>query len=420
MIDEVKRNQKCKGCGLISTAQAWEMLGRCSWCSGTESVEIDDATSYRITWHGLPNSQKELESMAALLAHQDASDCRQAFEARRTPNLNLTREGEGYRYAVAEMAFRDFSDGWKAANSVPARDWSDFPHVVCDTFTGNVIGRFNSEAEANRWILQRIADDKSDRANDQPEDIATVEVGCASVTLRVYGVIANTWLGTHSEWAARAVADQINRNAPKPKANGFAVKCPTCDICGQKYVEHPGGAGFSHLCFAAEKPKDQTNYLFDEKAFLSALTIEKTEWIYGSRENLLRRFTKNYEAAKANDQPVDIKALEENLESMRQTNAALVKKLQERESSEREYPKLLSDEEKKDLLKKAEDLWAALQENKLGGFSGINRPFLILNEFKEVIEQFGARDVGLTWSINDLQKANKRNEIEDRGSECSK
>lgn len=37
-------------------------------------------------------------------------------------------------------------------------------------------------------------------------------------------------------------------------------------------------------------------------------------------------------AEQASGQPVDIKALEENLESMRQTNAVLVKRLQERES----------------------------------------------------------------------------------------
>jgi hypothetical protein len=71
----------------------------------------------------------------------------------------------------------------------------------------------------------------------------------------------------------------------------------------------------------------------------------------------------------------------------------------------RPYPRLLSDDEKRSLLQKAENLWEALEENKPGGFSGINRPFFILHEFKEVIEQFGGRDVGLTWSVNDLQKA---------------
>lgn len=72
---------------------------------------------------------------------------------------------------------------------------------------------------------------------------------------------------------------------------------------------------------------------------------------------------------------------------------------------ERTYPQLLSEDEKKGLLEKAENLWSALEANNLGGLSGINRPFLILNEFREAIEQFGNRDTGLTWSINDLRKA---------------
>lgn len=68
----------------------------------------------------------------------------------------------------------------------------------------------------------------------------------------------------------------------------------------------------------------------------------------------------------------------------------------------RPYPELLSDLEKKLLLAKAEHLWERLQENQLGGFSNGNRPFYILHEFKEVIELFGNRDVGLSWSKNDL------------------
>lgn len=71
----------------------------------------------------------------------------------------------------------------------------------------------------------------------------------------------------------------------------------------------------------------------------------------------------------------------------------------------RPYPELLSDEEKSALLTKAENLWGALEENKLGGFSGINRPFLIFAEFKAVIEEYGRREVGLTWSYNDLAKS---------------
>lgn len=71
----------------------------------------------------------------------------------------------------------------------------------------------------------------------------------------------------------------------------------------------------------------------------------------------------------------------------------------------RPYPRLLSDDEKKALLQKAENLWEALQQNNLGGFSGINRPFFILNEFKDIIEEYGGRDIGLQWSYNDLKRA---------------
>lgn len=69
---------------------------------------------------------------------------------------------------------------------------------------------------------------------------------------------------------------------------------------------------------------------------------------------------------------------------------------------ERPYPELLSKEEGAELLKWSEGLWAELQENKLGGFSGINRPFHIKNFAMDVIEKFGNRDVGLNWSKNDL------------------
>jgi hypothetical protein len=73
--------------------------------------------------------------------------------------------------------------------------------------------------------------------------------------------------------------------------------------------------------------------------------------------------------------------------------------------SKRQPPKLLSEQEAADLLAQAEALWADLQANNLGGFSGINRPFYILHEFKRVIEKFGGRDVGLRWSKNDLDAA---------------
>ena len=71
-------------------------------------------------------------------------------------------------------------------------------------------------------------------------------------------------------------------------------------------------------------------------------------------------------------------------------------------SETREPPELLSDAERKQLLADAERLWARLEANDIGGFSGVNRPFYILHAFKEVIEKYGGRDVGLTWSKNDL------------------
>lgn len=70
--------------------------------------------------------------------------------------------------------------------------------------------------------------------------------------------------------------------------------------------------------------------------------------------------------------------------------------------SEREPPDLLSEAERKALLGDAEWLWKRLEANDIGGYSGINRPFYILHAFKEVIEKYGRRDVGLSWSKNDL------------------
>jgi hypothetical protein len=68
----------------------------------------------------------------------------------------------------------------------------------------------------------------------------------------------------------------------------------------------------------------------------------------------------------------------------------------------RPYPDLLSPEEGKALLARAEQLWRDLQANDLGGFSNGNRPFYILSEFKRVIEEFGRRDVGQTWSKDEI------------------
>lgn len=68
----------------------------------------------------------------------------------------------------------------------------------------------------------------------------------------------------------------------------------------------------------------------------------------------------------------------------------------------RQAPELFSKDEKSEILKDAERLWKDLQSNDLGGYSGANRPFYILHAFKEVIEKYGRRDVGLHWSKNDL------------------
>lgn len=75
------------------------------------------------------------------------------------------------------------------------------------------------------------------------------------------------------------------------------------------------------------------------------------------------------------------------------------------EKHTRPYPDLLSEAERKDILSDAEGLWRALEANNLGGFSGHNRPFYILHAFKQVIEKYGKRDVGLTWSKNALDAA---------------
>lgn len=72
---------------------------------------------------------------------------------------------------------------------------------------------------------------------------------------------------------------------------------------------------------------------------------------------------------------------------------------------ERTMPILLTKDEGSALLLKSERLWKNLRENDLGGFADGNRPFYILWAFEEVIEEFGNRDVGLTWSKNQLDAA---------------
>lgn len=71
----------------------------------------------------------------------------------------------------------------------------------------------------------------------------------------------------------------------------------------------------------------------------------------------------------------------------------------------RPCPDKLTPEEEKALLARAERLWRELEENRLGGFSGCNRPFWILAEFKSMIEEFGRRDVGQKWSLDALKAA---------------
>lgn len=64
---------------------------------------------------------------------------------------------------------------------------------------------------------------------------------------------------------------------------------------------------------------------------------------------------------------------------------------------------LLSAQESAALLKLAEETWTDLQANNLGGFSDGNRPFWLLHAFKQVIETFGGRDVGLHHSQDELE-----------------
>jgi hypothetical protein len=73
--------------------------------------------------------------------------------------------------------------------------------------------------------------------------------------------------------------------------------------------------------------------------------------------------------------------------------------------ADRPYPDLLTPEENRALRTRAERVWAELQKNQLGGYSGGNRPFWIHAEFKAVIEEFGRRDIGQTWTKDQLDAA---------------
>lgn len=73
--------------------------------------------------------------------------------------------------------------------------------------------------------------------------------------------------------------------------------------------------------------------------------------------------------------------------------------------SDRPFPELLTEDEAAALQAQAERLWADLQANNLGGYSGINRPFYIAFAMRKVIEEFGHRDTGLSWSKNEIDSA---------------
>lgn len=54
----------------------------------------------------------------------------------------------------------------------------------------------------------------------------------------------------------------------------------------------------------------------------------------------------------------------------------------------------------------ARHVWSRLQSNDLGGYSGVNRPLYLLWMFKDAIEKWGNRDVGLSWSKEQLEAIN--------------
>lgn len=72
------------------------------------------------------------------------------------------------------------------------------------------------------------------------------------------------------------------------------------------------------------------------------------------------------------------------------------------ETINRPFPELLSEDEAAAIQAQAARLWADLQDNRLGGFSGFNRPFYIAFAMRKAIEEFGHRDTGLSWSKNEI------------------
>lgn len=75
-----------------------------------------------------------------------------------------------------------------------------------------------------------------------------------------------------------------------------------------------------------------------------------------------------------------------------------------KEESKTTNVSLLNTEEQKSLLIAAENLWDELNANKLGGYSGINRPFYIAWKFREVIEKYGHRNIGQKLTGIELEK----------------
>ena len=69
--------------------------------------------------------------------------------------------------------------------------------------------------------------------------------------------------------------------------------------------------------------------------------------------------------------------------------------------------KLLTKDEHASIQKFAEDVWVALEENELGGYSGINRPFYLIWMFKKVIEKYGDRNIGLTLTADEVDAIKK-------------
>jgi len=71
---------------------------------------------------------------------------------------------------------------------------------------------------------------------------------------------------------------------------------------------------------------------------------------------------------------------------------------------ETKLPELITREEHDWLLKLSEHLVKDILEDKLGGYSGINRPFHAFHVIRVAIEKLGHRDTGLQWSYDQLKE----------------